>query len=540
MSQTPPDWQSLCPFWPAATAQGYRAAGIWQAETFFDVLDGLVAAHGDRLAVIDGARRLGYAELRNRALALAHGLRVLGLRRGDRVIVQLPNCAEFVELCFALFRLGVVPVLALPAHRDLEIGQFAAFSEAKACFIPATVEGFDMVAMARRVQKATASMRHVIVLGEGFEALYQPDGPADWEGPVAEDVACFQISGGTTGIPKLIPRRHMEYIYNVRCAAKVSGFTQATRYLCALPMSHNFPMACPGFLGALMSGGCVVIAPNPSPDTCFALIAEHGVTVTALVPPLAVLWLETAREPLSLELLQVGGAKINPATARRIGPELGCRLQQVLGMAEGLICYTRLDDPEQRIIHTQGRPMSEYDEVRVVRSDGVEAAPGETGELQTRGPYTIRGYFNRPDVDADAFTADGFYRSGDIVSRDSDGYLTVEGRDKDQINCGGEKIGVDEVEDLLLYHPSVVDAAVVARPDDRMGERACAIVIPRDPRPSALSLRRHLRDAGLAGFKIPDEVIFVDAFPQTGVGKVNKRQLREMLQRQHFGGDVPA
>lgn len=540
MSQTPPGWQALCPFWPAELAETYRKAGLWQAQTFSDILDDLAATHGDRLAVIDGTRSFGYADLRDRSLALACGLYGLGLRRGDRVIVQLPNCAEFIELCFALFRLGVVPVLALPAHRDLEIGQFAAFSEATACFIPASVEGFDMVAMAHRVQKATPSLRHIVVLGSDLDALYQQDESPEWKAPDAEDVACFQISGGTTGVPKLIPRRHMEYIYNVRCAARASGFSQATRYLCALPMSHNFPMACPGFIGALMSGGTVVIAPNPSPDTCFGLIAEHGVTVTALVPPLVLLWLESVKAPLSLELLQVGGAKLNPSTARRILPELGCRLQQVLGMAEGLICYTGLDDPELRVIQTQGRPMSEWDELRVIRPDGTEAGPGQTGELQVRGPYTIRGYFNRPDVDREAFTPDGFYRSGDIVSRNEDGYLTVEGRDKDQINCGGEKIGVDEVEDLLLYHPSVVDAAVVARPDARMGERACAIVIPRDPRPSALSLRRHLRDAGLAGFKIPDEVIFVASFPQTGVGKVNKRQLREMLRQEHFGGEVTA
>ncbi|WP_120631944.1 (2,3-dihydroxybenzoyl)adenylate synthase [Ruegeria sp. EL01] len=543
------DWQSLCPFWPADIARRYRTEGIWRDETFFGFLEDAQNRFGDKPALIEGQCSYSYRDLYAGALILARSLHDLGLRRGDRVVLQLPNSIAFVELLFALFRLGVVPVLALPAHRDREIGQFADFVQARACIVPELSGGDDMVAMADRVKAIAPSIEHIIVLGDArgnvsLDELRNKDtspitGLGPWPGPEAEDVACFQISGGTTGVPKLIPRRHMEYLYNIRCAAMASNMNQNTCYLCALPIAHNFPLACPGVMGALSVGGTTIMAPDPGAETCFALIDKHRVNITSLVPPLAIMWIEAAfsRGPLySLRVLQVGGAKLNPSNARQVAPRLGCKLQQVLGMAEGLICYTSLDDDVELIHTTQGMPMSEWDEVRVVRENGTEAIPGETGELQTRGPYTIRGYYNMPEHNARAFSADGFYCTGDIVARDPHGYISVEGRKKDQVNRGGEMIGVDEIEDLLVTHPAVLDAAVVGRPDVRVGERLCAFVIPAPGRVlKSHELRRELGKAGIAGFKIPDEFIFVDAFPQTGVGKVNKRGLRDMLKAQHFG-----
>ncbi len=537
------NWQDRCPFWPADIAERYQTLGVWRYETFFDLLSTQCEKSGSKIAVIDGARQITFGQLQSDVLALAGGLTALGLVRGDRVVVQFPNCAEFVTLFFALCRLGIVPVLALPGHRALEIGQFAKFAEARAIFTAQGPAGYDMVGLARAVQRETPSVEHVVVVGESrgatpFDDLLSPMErlPA---GPGYHDVACFQISGGTTGVPKLIPRRHMEYIYNIQMAVAASGFDQDTRYLCVLPMMHNFPMACPGFLGALHAGGTVILSPETEPGYCFDLVARHRVNTVALVPPLALMWLEARpahdADLSSLSLLQVGGAKLNPSSARRIGPELGCRLQQVFGMAEGLVCFTALTDSDERIVNTQGRPMSPFDELRIIRPDGREAAAGETGELQVRGPYTIRGYYDMPEHNARSFTEDGFYCSGDIARRDADGAITVEGRDKDRVNRGGEKIGVDEVEDFLLAHPAVLDAAVVGRPDDRMGERLCAFVLAAPGEtPRAGALRRYLSEAGLAAFKIPDDVVVVDRFPQTGVGKVNKRQLRELLSQEHF------
>ncbi len=280
----------------------------------------------------------------------------------------------------------------------------------------------------------------------------------------------------------------------------------------------------------------MVTTARPEPDQSFALITQERVTHTALVPPLALLWLDEQPQRQtdlsSLRVLQVGGARLMDHAAERVTPVLGCRLQQVFGMAEGLICCTRLDDAPERIAHTQGRPVSEGDEVRIVDESGAPAAAGEIGELQVRGPYTIRGYYRLAEHDATAFTADGFYRSGDRVRRTADGDLVVEGRDKDQINRGGEKVSAEEVENLLLAHPQVHDAAVVAMPDPILGERTCAFVVARAPAPSRLVLKRYLRDRGLAAFKIPDRIEFMPRFPETGIGKTSKKSLRDLLRRQ--------
>jgi len=245
------------------------------------------------------------------------------------------------------------------------------------------------------------------------------------------------------------------------------------------------------------------------------------------------LWLDaqqTRKADLSsLRLLQVGGARLMNHAAERVRPVLGCQLQQVLGMAEGLICCTRLGDADHLVAQTQGKPVSPGDEVRIVDEHGSPVPDGMVGELQVRGPYTIRGYYRLAEHNAKAFTADGFYRSGDRVQRTAEGYLIVEGRDKDQINRGGEKVSAEEVENLLISHPQVRDAAVVASPDPILGERTYAFVVPRTTKPTSLMLKQYLHERGLAAFKVPDRIQFVDAFPETGIGKVSKKALRDKL-----------
>ncbi|GAA3399581.1 (2,3-dihydroxybenzoyl)adenylate synthase [Paenibacillus hodogayensis] len=495
------------------------------------------SAHGDRPAVVAGDIRLTYAELDVRADRLAAGLHALGIRTGDRVVLQLPNSAAFVEVCFALFRLGALPVFALPTHRSSEIGYFCEFAEAVAYIVPDVHDGFDYRSLARQVRdRNPAALRHIIVAGDPGEftalaGLYAD--PVDLPEPGSADVAFMQLSGGSTGLPKLIPRTHDDYIYSLRASADVCRLDDSTVYMAALPAAHNFPLSSPGILGTLYAGGKIVLASSPSPDVAFPLIAREGVTMTALVPPLALIWLEAAAgrrcDLSSLRVLQVGGAKFSPEAARRVRSVLGCTLQQVYGMAEGLVNYTRLDDPEDVIVHTQGRPMSPYDEIRIVDEEDREVEAGGTGQLLTRGPYTIRGYYNAAEHNAKAFTSDGFYRTGDLVRLTPEGNLVVEGRAKDQINRGGEKVAAEEVENHLLAHPAVHDAAVVAMPDDFLGERTCAFIIPRGAAPSAGELRAFLRERGLAGYKLPDRVEITDAFPQTPVGKVSKKALRETI-----------
>lgn len=534
---TEPRPSADAPTWPAEFAERYRAAGYWRGETFGQMLRSRAERHPDRIAVVDPAgagRRWSYAELDDRADRLAAGLLAAGVGRGDRVVVQLPNVAEFFETVFALFRIGALPVFALPAHRDTEITHFCAFSEAVAYVIPDAHDGYDYRELASRVRARTPTLRHVFVAGapgEHTPLAEVPRDPVPHDGPGAGDLAFLQLSGGSTGVPKLIPRTHDDYLYSVRASNEVCAVDEHTVHLIVLPAAHNFPLSSPGSLGTLAAGGRIVLCPRPDPDTAFPLIEREGVTLTGLVPPLALAWTEAAAatpyDLSSLEVLLVGGAKLSEAAARRVRPALGCTLQQVFGMAEGLVNYTRLDDEEETVVTTQGRPLSPDDEIRIVDDEDRDVVPGETGHLLTRGPYTIRGYWRAPEHNARSFTEDGFYRTGDLVRMTGSGHLVVEGRAKDQINRGGEKIAAEEVENIILGHPAVHDVSVVAVPDDYLGERTCAYVILRrgaDLR--AAALRRFVRQRGLAAYKVPDRVEFVDVFPHTGVGKVSKKALR--------------
>ncbi|MDA0567196.1 AMP-binding protein [Streptomonospora sp. S1-112] len=554
-----------CTPWPPEFAARYRAAGYWTGETMDAFLRDRARRFAERTAVVGGTQRWTYADLDARADRAAAGLARLGVAPGDRVVVQLPNVPEVFEVVFGLFRLGALPVYALPAHRRSEVAHLCAATDAAALVVAGVHAGFDYRELAAQVRAETGGPARVVVAGgtgddgdsgdtvdsgapaerDGFTSLAQVRRLGEGQAPPATaadpaDVAFLQLSGGTTGLPKLIPRTHDDYLYSVRASAEICGLTPDTVYLSALPIVHNFPMSSPGFLGVFHAGGTVVLAPDPSPATCLGLIEAHRVTDAAVVPPVALLWLDAVaggahadRDLSSLRVLQVGGAKFGAEAARRVPAVLGCALQQVFGMAEGLVNYTRPEDPDETVFTTQGRPISADDEIRVVGPDGAEVPEGEAGELLTRGPYTIRGYYNAPEHNALAFTPDGFYRTGDLVRRTPTGHLVVEGRAKDQINRGGEKVAPEEVENHLLAHPGVHDAAVVAVPDPYLGERACAYVVPRGTPPGRGELLAFLRGRGLAAYKIPDRVEFVAAFPATGVGKTSRRDLREALRAAH-------
>ena len=535
-----PDWLP----WPATDAARYRAAGHWSGQTFGGLLRERAREHPQRTAVVCGSRRWSYAELDARVDRLAAGLAARGIGRGDRVVVQLPNVAEFLQVLFALFRLGAVPVLALPAHRRVEVGRFLEQSGAVAYVVPGVHDGFDHRELARELLPPNPALRLVAVVGAeapdepGFAALESLEAdPAPGPDPEVDpgDLALLQLSGGSTGVPKLIPRTTDDYLYSVRAGAELCGCDGGTVYLAALPVAHSFRLSSPGVLCVLHAGGTVVMAPSPVPDVALPLVARERVTTTALVPPLAQVWLQAAERGAhdlsSLRLLQVGGARLADEVARRVRPVLGCELQQVFGMAEGMVAYTRLDDPEEVRTSTQGRPVSPDDEVRLVDDDDVDVPEGTPGHLLVRGPYTVRGYYRARELDGTAFTADGYYRTGDVVRRRPDGNLVVEGRAKDQVNRGGEKVPVDEVEAVLLSHTGVLDAALVGVPDPHLGERTCAVVVPTGPDAglTPARVRAHVRAAGLAAYKVPDRVEVVPEFPHTAVGKVSRRRLRALL-----------
>lgn len=539
--------------WPDDLAAEYVAKDYWRGRSLGDWTWEWADRYGERVALVDGDTRLTFGELAERMDALAVRLAERGLGNGDTLLVQLPNSTELVVLTLACFRLGVAPVMALLPHRAHEMTHLAQHAEVAAIAVPDTWRGFDHQALAREVADAAPSVRDVLVLGddvgaadldlralaaapeagEGAEARRRV---LDERAPSSRDVAVFLLSGGTTGLPKLISRTHDDYEYNARRSGEVCGFGPDTVYLAVLPVAHNFPLACPGLLGTLMVGGRVVLLATPEPEAVLGTIARERVTVTAAVPAVAQSWVDTvAADPgrydvSSLEVLQVGGARLAAEVGYRVRPALGCTLQQVFGMAEGLLNYTRLDDPEDVVVETQGRPISPDDEIRVVDSYGHPVAAGEMGELETRGPYTPHGYFRAPDHNAGAFTPDGWYRTGDVVRLHPSGNLVVEGRSKDVINRAGEKISAEEVENLVYALPAVAQCAAVAMPDPRVNERICVCVVPRAGQDIALEeIERVFRERDVARFKTPERLEILDALPLTNVGKIDKKALREYV-----------
>jgi salicylate---CoA ligase len=541
--------------WPPDLARAYREAGWWRGQALGAEIAAVADSRLDATALVDGQVRISYRSLLARADALASRLTDgLGLERGDRIVVQLPNGWPFAVLTLGCLRAGVVPVMALPAHRQHELAYLCQHSEARALAVPGMLRGFDHLQLAARLLDSSDTLEHVLVAAPDVDPRYQdlaalcaepsgaePSGAvpdqARWDAdqPAPSDIAVFLLSGGTTGLPKLIARTHDDYSYNARASAQLCRMDERTVYLVTLPASHNFPLACPGMLGTWLSGGRVAMLASPDPATAFAAIEAEGVTITAAVPAVAQRWLAYAAEHgatqlRTLEVLQVGGARLADELARRVRPVLGATLQQVFGMAEGLLNYTRLDDPDEVICGTQGRPLSPGDEVRITDADGRDLPDGEPGALLTRGPYTPRGYYRAPDQNARAFTSDGWYASGDVVRRRPDGNLVVEGRDKDMINRGGEKISAEEVENLVYRIPGIAQVAAVAAPDAELGERVCVFVVPEPGAAVTLAaIRDGMAAAGVARFKWPERLELMAELPVTKIGKLDKKALRDLI-----------
>jgi len=526
--------------WPEATAARYRAAGLWDGSTLFSLLEASAARWPDKTALVAAPRRLSYAELRQQATRLAARLLGLGLAPCDRVVVQLPNILEFAVVYFALARIGAIPVMALRPHRHAEVRHFLNASGARAYVIADRIGDFDYRDMAEQLRAEAPALRHVIVVGEarpGQQAYAElmrdgdfnlPDVPVD-----PAEVGTMLLSGGTTSMSKLIPRTHQDYVLNARLCGRAAGFDEATVFMVILPLGHNYNLASPGMLATLLYGGTVVLAASTQTDDIFATVQRERVTHIAAVVPLIATWLasdvETRHDLSSLKVVQNGGARLAPELRARLRERFGCTPQEIYGTAEGLINMTRLDDAEEELLHSSGAPVSDDDEIRVLDEQDRDVPDGESGELVTRGPYTIRGYYQAPDKNAEAFTADGYYRMGDIV-RKRGRHVYAEGRRKDFINRGGEKISCEEIENLMFAHPKVKTATLVAMPDAVFGEKACAFVVPHPGQILSFEeLIAFLRSQQIASFKLPERLELVDELPVSPVGKILKRQLRDAI-----------
>lgn len=534
-------WQQGATERPLADVERrYRRAGCWGTELLHDHVLAAAGSTPDAPALVDGARQVTHVVLRDLVGRTAAGLKAIGVSSSDRVLLQLPNVLELPVTLLALLRMGAVPVLVPPALGWREVSHVARTTGAVGVAVDARWRRGACRVIAHRLAREVPGVVHLLVLATAGDLRTgetdlgalgsSPERPPGEVGQDSSEVALYLLSGGTTGLPKAIPRTHRDYVYNLRRSAALTDVTAATTYLAALPVSHNFALGCPGVLGTLAAGGRAVLA-GPAAEAVLPLIASEGVTATAAVPGVAVAWSEYLhRHPSdvsSLDVLQVGGARLQPADARRLLEVFGCRLQQVYGMAEGLLNFTRLDDPPAVVVGTQGRPASAADECRVVDDAGADVPCGATGELLARGPYTIRAYLADPAANAAAFTPDGYYRTGDIVRRDAAGNFVVEGRRHDFVNRGGEKVSTQELEELLAEHEDLLVTAAVAMPAPGVGEAVCVFAVAREGRrPSLRAVRAFLGECGVARFKLPERLELLEQLPLTGVGKVDRAALR--------------
>ena len=494
-----------------------------------------------------------FAEVNQISLALANYYLDAGITAGEKVILHLPNTPDFLFTFLALQRLGAVPIMALAAHRFTELSHFIKTSDAAADI------GFCRNLAVRNKQTLER-------LAESFPALklfnidakaevgqVQPSAPelfklptlrTDFPFPASADLALLQLSGGSTGLSKLIPKTHFQYLLTAQYSVAAGDFSSADTYLVALPAAHNFPLVSPGIMGAITTGARLVFALAPSPDICLPLIKTYGVTYTSLVPAVLLTWLQSAiTEDFgdTLRIVQVGGSKCPPSSAEQVAPVLGSTLQQMFGMAEGMIACTRIGDPIEAIVNSQGRPIHPDDEILIVDDNDTPLPTGEAGHLLVRGPYTLTAYYNAPEHNQTSFTTTGFYRTGDVVLQRPDGNLVVCGRQKDQINRGGEKISATEIEELILRHSAVSDVVLVAVPDEFLGEKSCALVVVK---PEALGnltpeeIQAFVRQSDVAAFKVPDQVKLVAELPLTAVGKISKQQLRSRLASEILKSEV--
>jgi 2,3-dihydroxybenzoate-AMP ligase len=538
-----------CTPWPEQFVQDYLRRGCWKANSLADILEARAHDFPDRTFVADTTGRLSYGDVDRLAARVALRLLDLGLRSRDIVLMQLPNIREFIIVFFALQKIGVIPVMCLPLHRSRELTYFAQLTGAKAYLFPQRFRNFDYLSMAREIQAAAPTLQYLLATGDGTESDVSYLDPWINEEPRVGDlarmltphrpdpfeVAFMLLSGGTTGVPKLIPRTHIDYLCNAEECARVLGWGVNTVFMIALPAAHNFPLGAPGMLAVLAVGGCVGMCASTDADTVFEAIEKQKGTFLGVSPALLIALLNSpARHKYdlsSLRFVYAGGQKMLPELVDRTRATWSFAIPgHAFGMAEGLTNLTRPDDPWEVIRETQGRPVSAADEIRIVDDDGEEVAPGAVGELITRGPYTIRGYYKSEEYNRLAFTFDGFYRTGDMVRLHPTGNLVVEGRRKDLINRGGEKISAEEIENLMLSHENIHMAAIVAMPDAVMGERSCAFAILKPGRSLTLDqLTRFLQDKQIAKFKLPERLEVVDSLPLSGMGKVSKKDLRETI-----------
>ena len=536
------------PILTADRATAMTAAGLWRNELLTDLLDALAERHPDRLAVADHnsttgvATRLSYLQLQHRVDRMALGLVGLGVQPGDVVAFQLPNWWQFIALHLACLRIGAVSNPLMPIFRERELGFMLDFARARVMVVPQRFRGHDYPAMLARLRGTLPALERVLVVGDdgpdGFErTLLRTRWEDDFDAaaefahrrPDPNDVIQLLYTSGTTGQPKGVMQTSNTLLAGVRAYAEGIDLTGADVCFMASPLAHQT-----GFMYGLMLpivlGTRVILQDVWDAARAWDTIQGERVTFSMGATPFLADLVNAPNAPAPadcrLKQFVCAGAPIPRVLVQAAVDQLGVGIVSAWGMSEcGVVTMTGPNDAPDAVFNSDGRSLPGM-AVRVVDGANAPVPPGTEGKLKTQGSCLFVGYLKRPEAyDVDA---GGWFDTGDLARMDADGYIRITGRAKDIIIRGGENIPVAEVEELLYRHPAVQDAAIVAMPDPRLGERACAFVTLKPGAAFDLdSLTGWLAEAGTARTYWPERLEIVPEMPRTASGKIQKFALRE-------------
>lgn len=535
-------------------AAKWRAIGQWTDETLFDRLALRVAQMPDKVAITDGTRRVTYRELLDVVDRMAARFRALGIGEGDVVGIQLPNWIEFAPVFFSLERIGAVAVTVSTDFRLRELEYILRFSDAKAFVSCGEYRGFDHLAMATELKARVESLRLLGSLRAAprdgivpLDDVIAAKGPPTGFVPVRQSpdaVMRMAFTSGTTGNPKGVMHSHNTTLPAARILSTDLGLGEQDRMMIWLPLGLNW-----GYLTlvqAIMDGATAVLLERFSAKPALALLSSERCTYVPTAPAslTAMLQLpEIATTDLSaLRLVVSGGASAPVETIREWRAATPGHFLELYGMLEtGFHTFTRVTDDPERVAGSVGSVATAMG-LRLLDAEGNDVPRGSEGEISCDGPSVHLGYHNNPQANADAFTADGWFRSGDLGFIDADGNLRISGRTKEMINRGGKKFFPREVEEVLYTHPAVLFCAIVGLPDPRLGERNCLCLVPKpDHTPPTLADINAFLGDDFATYKKPERLVLLEELTFTPTGKIQRHRLiKAILERDAATPEKPA
>lgn len=545
---------------PKESIDRYYKNRWWSGMTLGEMIDRSCDLYPNKEALVAGEVRLIYQQLREQVNRAAIAFLELGIGKLDRVLLQIPNWAEFIYAYYGLHKIGAIPVMCIPRYSEREMEHFCEVTEAKAWIVPLRYEKIDYLLMIESLRSHHPLLKHILVIdsleqsrdqlvprGERFptgmvsfnDLLKKVDikkYPKDYLQsfrPDPEEVCHFMPTGGTTGLPKLVPRAHDDFLCNVEYRAKAWERSPRDITLIATPVTHNMAIEVsmnPTFL----TGGKVVMIPSTRAKEILETIERERVTTTILVVAQLqqIVDFPDLREYdlSSLQVIAAAGSHVPAELIKRVYEKIGCKFYNVFGMSEGPCAQTRYEDLEEVVLHTVGWPICPYDEFKVIDASGNELSREKEGELVARGPCIFRGYYKAEAGNREVFTQNGFFRTGDIAKFDPEGHLVITGRKKDIIIRGGENISALEVEELISSHPKVEQVVAVGMPDPILGERVCAFIKPKkDAMISFDEVISYLKEKKTSVLYLPERIEILGEMPLTNVGKVDKKRLREEI-----------